>query len=255
MNTLISELTKDNHPSRPAFASCIQSYLTSPSTQVNFSNPKFPEHLCALLQEAIEEQTLIGWHNLLLGYLTTKWTLLAAADEIRQDKFKMEAGTSRTHRSLQSLFTFTREIWLGRNEVLHRDKEQNDSKVYSVESAELRYFHSNPNLLPSADKHYCQISLQRLLGSRPSVRRRWLRRVRAARATLIRDGKTQQRMTQFTESQPKNRNLHRNNAATEFTNPVLIRSVTTQQRMTAFFPGRPPDYNPIPTQNPSPSHT
>ena len=255
MNTLIAELTKDNHPSRPAFASCIQSYLTSPSIPVTFSNPKFPEHLCPLLQDAIDEQTMIGWHNLLLGYLTTKWKLLAAADEARQDKYKMEAGISRTHRSLQSLFNFTRDIWLGRNDVLHRDKEKTDSTVYSVESAELRYFHSNPNLLPSSDKHYCQISLQRLLGSRPSVRRRWLRRVRTARANLIREGKTQQRITQFTETQPKYRNLHRNNAATESMNPVPIRSVTTQQRMTAFFPGRPPDSNPIPTQNPSPSHT
>lgn len=126
MKTRISDLAKDNHPSRPAFASCIQSYLMSLSTQVSFSNPKFPEHLCSLvvLQEAIEEQSLIGCHNLLRRYLSTKWKLRAAA----------EIAISQTHRSLQSLFNVTRERWLARNDVLHRGKEKIDTK----------YIQSNP---------------------------------------------------------------------------------------------------------------
>ena len=168
----------------------------------------------------------------------------------------MEAGHSRTHRSLRALFTFTRAIWLGRNDVLHKDKETIETKAYTVESAELRHFHANPNLLPSADRHYCTISLKRLLGSRPSVRRRWLRRVRTARANLIKDGKTQQRMTQYTEQTA--RNPPRRISATDpiKKNNSNVRSVTTQQRMTTFYPGRPPDstdknttINPPPAKN------
>ena len=105
-----------------------------------------------------------------------------------------------------------------------------------------RHFHANPNLLPSAGRHYCSISLKRLLGSRPSVRRRWLRRVRTARSNLIKNGKTQQLMTQFSTEQTT-QNPPRNISATapNRKNNSNVRSVTTQQRMTAFFPGRPPD--------------
>ena len=168
----------------------------------------------------------------------------------------MDAGTSRTHQSLKLLSIFTRNIWLGRSEILHRDKETIDTKIYSVESAELRHFHENPDFLPSADRHYCKISLQRLLGSRPSVRRRWLRRVRTARSNLIRDGKTQQRMTQFLEGIQQHGNLWREHLdIPPPRNQALNRSITTQQRMTSHFPGRPPDSitNPIP--NPPPSQS
>jgi hypothetical protein len=253
-NNLILAITKDNHPSRPAFASCIQSYLSSPTTPVTFSNPKFPDHLKPLLHEAIEEQTIIGWHNLLLGFLSSKWKLLAAADIARQDKFHMDAGTRRTHQSLQHLFSFTRDIWLGRCEILHRDQETIDTKVYSVQSAEIRHFHENPALFPSADRHYCQISLQRLLGSRPSVRRRWIRRVRTARSNMIRDGNTQQRMTKFLERNQQHRNLRSDILdIPPKRNQALNRSITTQQRMTSFFPGRPPDSCTTSIPNPPPS--
>jgi hypothetical protein len=80
IKTMLRTILKDNHPSRPAFASCVEQYLKHLGQPVHFHNEKFPGHLDDILQKAIEEQTLIGWHQLLLGYLSKKWLLLAAID-------------------------------------------------------------------------------------------------------------------------------------------------------------------------------
>jgi hypothetical protein len=47
------------------------------------------------------------------------------------------------------------------------------------------------------DQHYCTVSLNKLLTSHPTVRGRWLRRVRTARALYVRDGKSQHVMTRY----------------------------------------------------------
>ncbi|KAI2508314.1 hypothetical protein MHU86_6119 [Fragilaria crotonensis] len=75
-----SDHPEDDHPSRPAFASCVEQYLTHPGQRVHFHNDKLSSRLDDILQTAIEEQNLIGWHQLLLGYLSKKWLLLAAMD-------------------------------------------------------------------------------------------------------------------------------------------------------------------------------
>ena len=187
----LSELSKtllsDSHPSRPPLVSCIEQHLHDPNILPSFENQKFPQHMIPLLEKALSEQAQIGWHHFLLGYVSKQWTPLFSADPYNQLVSTTAAGTHRTQQLLQALHIFTRSLWLGRNGVLHKDKDAVDSKVYSVESAELRHYHANPTLLPRSDQHYCNIPLQRLLQSRPSVRRRWLRRVRHAQACFTKD--------------------------------------------------------------------
>ena len=208
-------------------------------------------HLISTLNNAIEEQTCIGWSAAMKGFLSRQWFHLTSANLLNHDKFELKAGRHRTQKALHALQDFTRDIWLGRNDALHKDKETVDTIVYSAESAEIRHFHSNPKLLPASDAHYCTtVTLNRIIQSRPSVRRRWLRRVRTARANFLKDGNLQQSIRTYLNPATQKQD----------TQPVRLqpvhstahpRSTTTQQRMTSFFPGRPPDL--LPT-NPSPGN-
>ena len=159
--------------------------------------------------------------------------------------------------------------------MLHKQAETLATTNYSVESAEICHYFADPLLLPAEDRHYVSDSLEKLLHSRPSIRRRWLRQVRSSRANMIKHGKSQLSISSFFQ-------IHRNDSTTEprlstipapLQDPSLADTVSTappkptqqfqrtpgrppdtanltrpkhrtntmQQRMTAFFPGRPPE--------------
>lgn len=93
------------------------------------------------------------------------------------------------------------------NEVLHKINDGKDAALFSAESSELWRFHSSPHLLSSSDKNYCSITLlsnKILQSSSPSflVQRRWLQRVRTARAALLQDGRWQQTIWQYMTTMP-----------------------------------------------------
>ncbi len=113
-----------------------------------------------------------GWHQLLQGFLALPWTRLASRKPLDDDKPDSKRGTQRTHLTLQALHTFTRTIWIARNDMLHKQTETSDSIKYSAESAEIRHNFADPLILPAEDRHYVSDSLIKLLRSRPSVRRR-----------------------------------------------------------------------------------
>ena len=159
---------------------------------------------------------------------------------LTQTKLDPSAGRSRTHQALKAIATMTRSFWLGHNDAVHKAQETVDSLAYNAESAELRRYHSNPNLLTASDQHYCATSLSRLLSSRPSVRRRWLRRVRTAHASFCRDGNQQRSITTCMHRTARPSQLS-TIAPPSSPTTVHFRKVTTQQRMTRFFPGRLPD--------------
>ena len=247
--SLLKSSLSEPHDSRPALAACIERYLQHPESPVQVHLPKLSPTMQAILVTAIEQQTIIGWPAAMKGYLSIQWLHLASVDGTFSAITPV--GRHRTQKSISALFEFSRFLWLGRNEALHSDQDQGDALVYSAESAELRHFHSDPSLLPHADRHYCVISLNRLLRSRPFVRRRWLRRVRTARANFLRDGSFQQNITKYfqpTPGTPVPRNQEDSISISQY---ASARSTTTQQRMTSYFTGRPPDLPLQLTTNPS----
>ena len=237
---MLNSILRDPHDSRPAFAACIERYLQHPESPVQVHLPKLSPTMQEILATAIEQQTIIGWPAAMKGYLSIQWLRLASVDGTLSAITPV--GRHRTQQSLSALFEFSRSLWLGRNDALHSDQDQADALVYSAESAELRHFHSDPGLLPHADRHYCAISLNRLLRSRPSVRRRWLRRVRTARANFLRDGSLQQNITKYFQPTPVTPPVPSNqDDRISISQYASARSTTTQQRMTSYFTGRPPD--------------
>ena len=143
---------------------------------------------------------------------------------------------------------------MGRNEALHSTKETTDAVKFNADSAEIRHYFGNPNMLPAEDRHYCAHNMTKQLRSRPSVRRRWLQRVQTARSNMLKHGRSQLTMTKYYALDPQSTGPDRQNHNT--TNPVNTasqnpRTRTTQQRMISFFPGRPPNSN---NQNPNPGN-
>ena len=145
------------------------------------------------ISQAINDQSQIGFHHILRGFLATSWQTLASVHVNDSTKIETSKGQHRIRQALHAIHEFTREVWLGRNAALHEHKDTADALIYTAEeSAELRHFHADPTLLPPSDRHYLTISLNKLLQSNPSVRRRWLRRVRNARANFVKEGRSQQ---------------------------------------------------------------
>jgi hypothetical protein len=79
----------------------------------------------------------------------------------------------------------------------HGPKELVDAQIYTAESATIRYYHSRPHLLGATDRHYCERPLLSILRGSPSSRRRWIRRVRFARADYLKDGRLQTKITGY----------------------------------------------------------
>ena len=119
-------------------------------------------------EDAINEETELGWYHLFLSFFSSKWQVLLAADRHHSKHTEPPPGKHRIQQVLIALFNFTEALWLGCNDVLHKGKDLVEQKVYSIESAELCHNHDNPHLLPHADQHYCTIPLNRLLQSQPS---------------------------------------------------------------------------------------
>jgi hypothetical protein len=209
------------------------------------------------------------------GFLALPWLRLASRTQLDDTKPDLKRGNYHTHMTLKALHTFTRSIWLGRNDMLHKQTETLASTNYSAESAEIRHYFSDPLLLPAEDRHYVSASLDKLLRSRPSVRRRWLRRVRSSRANMIKHGQSQLSINSFfqirrnettidprlstlpapipdnspaytaTTAPPKSTRQFERTPGRPPDTANLTRQThstnTMQQRMTAFFPGRPPE--------------
>lgn len=151
----------------------------------------------------MEDQNQIGWDNALVGLLANSWT-----DVARHGNQPMWEADRRIQSAIKGLFRRTASMWKGRNNQLHGSKEMEDSGTYTAESATIRYYHSRPHLLSLTDRHYCKRPLLSILRGSPATRRRWLRRVRLARADYIKDGRLQTQIIEFFPHRPDDRQLN-----------------------------------------------
>jgi hypothetical protein len=141
---MVTTILMDTHPSRPVFASCIEQHLQCPRQQIQRTAHQLSSHFNNTLQMAIKEQMQISWHQLLLGYMSKKWLMLSSMNA-STGTLNLAAGQNRMHSALKAMTLLVRELWLGRNQVLHQHKDKKDQEIYSMESAELRHYHSNQN--------------------------------------------------------------------------------------------------------------
>ena len=150
--------------------------------------------------------------NLIRGYYSVKWRQLASSHMNNSDPKAVNPteGRRRMGTVLHRVQGFINNMWTGRNEVLHKHDKTDEHKFLSIEAAEIRHYFNQPHLLPMHDRHYCQGQVLTILRGRPSHRRRWLMRVRRARAALITEQFRQARITNFFSRLSSNKSPHQN---------------------------------------------
>ena len=178
----------------------IHHWSTGTLTPFNPDLSHFPRHLLPYITDSLRSQAEIGWHQAIKGYISTHWTILASLSMEPTAGPDNTAAGRRIKAILRGFHDHTRRLWLHRNSVLHSTDAQEMADIRSQEIAEIKYYHSNPNLLLSTDQHHCNRSLSRLLSSSAATRRRWLRIVKRSFAELTKDGTRQTLITRFFSS-------------------------------------------------------
>ena len=192
-------------------------WLSDPTTPFAPTYSEFPVHFHDTIKAALASQARIGWYQAMKGYLSKYWTILATMDMYHPTAKDPQPGNARMRTITNSIYKYTRAIWLSRNLALHATDDAEAANIRSSELAEIRHYHANPNLLQFGDRHLCSRSLPRLLAGSASTRRRWLRRVKSSIAEYQRDGRRQSRITSFS-----NPILH--NAPVQYKNTQVDRS-------------------------------
>jgi hypothetical protein len=144
----------------------------------------------------LKEQAQIGWHQAMKGFLTTSWASAAAIHPTKPRLVQRDRGQHRISRTITAIRAFTDGIWKDRNDVLHQHADTELKRIRSLADSEIRHYHANPDLLPPCDRHYCEGNINDILKKNPSVRRRWLTRVRRSRAGILERERTQQPLIQ-----------------------------------------------------------
>ena len=136
------------------------------------------------------------------GFLSSKWRALVELEDADTNDVQSGKGNSQMKKISKALFDLSRDLWIARNNMLHGENSLAALQIRSVEVAEMKEFHSNPQDLPAGDRHYCSGSFDSLLSKSPSVRRRWLRHMRMVKARKLRDGVNQTTITSFFQRIP-----------------------------------------------------
>ena len=129
----------EHHPFGITIAVSLDRYLTSPDAPVDIPYTKLEARYHEPIREALDDQQRIGWLHFLRGFTPLSWLHLASINVLDSKKSDRKRGDHRIHTLLQALHTFTRSLWLGRNEALHSTKETTDAVKFNADSAEIQH--------------------------------------------------------------------------------------------------------------------
>ena len=227
----------NDHPALTLLFSGINQWLRNPMEPPTLQVHPYPTHLQPILAQAINEQDQIGWHQALKGFLTTSWASAAAVHPTKPRKMERDKGQHRITQTLRALRTYTDNVWLDRNDVLHRHEDAEVARILSVQDSEIRHYHTHPHLLPERDRHYCKGNLDKLLKSKKSIRRRWLLRVRRSRNALLeRQRKKRQTLHHHFKFR---RRIRVEIPTTTYTSPTRLQTTLTGAPANSVPPDRP----------------
>jgi hypothetical protein len=219
-----------------------------------------PTAYSTLVQQAILDQTTIGWIHAVRGFLSKSWLQLASSSLHRDSdhvSHRNDGGNS-LQLVLKALHFLSTEIWAGRNDILHGHKQTAVTLQQTLVDAAITRYHSESDLLLHDDSHYCTQSLARLLRSSSSNKQRWLHRVKASRQEKASILHRQPRITTHFKSAAKSSapDVHHrppDTLPTQAHDRPSHRNVTVQRLMTFFFRERAPNpqTHSIPTKSPA----
>jgi hypothetical protein len=247
------------------FTDLVEQWLVDPASIPTFEKCRdtflrhhiIPLEYTSLVQQAVMEQTTIGWIHVMRGFLSKQWLVMAGSyyNTVNGKITNRNDGHHRIRRAIRAIHRMTDDIWHGRNEALHGHQQAaHDAAPKNLVDMEICQLHSKPDTLLATDSHYCETSLRQLLRSSASTKRRWLHRVKQSRARKANLLSKQPKITQYfhhQQTQPSPKDHHPPNTAPPPQCPSS-RNTTTQRLLTQFFRERAPDKSPVPNQT---SHT
>ena len=152
----------------------------------------FPIKLRDTISQSLSEQKAIGWDQALRGYLSRTWRVLASDSVFDNVPVQESKGKYNIRNILkQAMYELTRTLWLQRCQKLHEADGDTALTISVEEQAELRAIYEHPEIVPAGDRHYCTGPLENIHCCTPSVRQKWMRRMRMTRMRYIQDGKRQ----------------------------------------------------------------
>ena len=205
-----------NHNIIPTFDKSRDTFMSRYIIPKDFSN---------LVQRAIADQVAIGLLQATRGFLAKTWMAVASTSFDASNIYSRSDGAIRIRQVLKALHHLTTALWIGRNSALHTSDQ---GIRLSMINTEIARYHSEPELLLSDDRFYCEQSLHRLLSSSPSIKRRWLHRVKRSREKKETMHKNQPRMTKFF----RKRQTHQHHNGRPPDGTPLIKNDTTRSRTT-----------------------
>ena len=234
-----------NHTLIPSFEKARDTFLCQDIIPVAFTD---------VVQTAILEQTMIGWIHVTRGFLAKTWTDVATMSyDVTGNITRRQDGKHKIRQVLKALHTLTTELWAGRNMALHHAGASTVGPL-SLIDAEIVKYHREPDLLLTDDRFYCEQSLQRLLASGASVKRRWIHRVKRSREKRQKYDKDQPRITKYFRTHSRTEQTqsihHKGRPPDEQISTATkasSRSTTVQRLMTFFLHER--------ASNPTPQHS
>ena len=194
-----------------------------------------------LVRAAIMEQTTIGWIHALQGCLSNKWLTLARTYyTITSDALiTRHDGGNRIQQVLKALHRLTTDLWIGRNKGLTQGHQEATARMTlkTLIDLEISKLHRDPaDSLHTADSHYCNQSLQRLLRSSASTKLRWLHQVKQLQAKKTALQAQQPWITTFFHIEPHPHTTHNTPPATKpIQQQPSVRSYPTQRLLTEFL--------------------
>jgi hypothetical protein len=142
-------------------------YIPNLESRVNPSLrfEKYPDEYVQLIHQAIQEQTAIGWMNILRGFLSNQWHTLASTyfDNNGTSIINRNDGERRVRQVIRAIYSCTHAMWLGRNDALHKTNEAMDDIRRSGIDLEISQYHKEADMLPMEDRFYCDQPLHRIL--------------------------------------------------------------------------------------------
>ena len=164
MKELRKQLTSEtHHPVFHLLKEGIFQWLGGEEPTITTDLNEYPARFHDTLEKAIEDQAKIGWHNAMKGYLSTEWQHALSLAIYDNDNNQEGKGPFFTRKNQRALYNATRQLWLARNQALHGESTKDLDKIRSVETAKIKEYYKHPELIPAADRHYCERPLDTLL--------------------------------------------------------------------------------------------
>jgi len=162
------------------FAQCVKDWLTNPETSPEPDVSQVPDEQRDHLERALAEQTAIGWHLGIRGYLSRHWAIATSANpKFKPSKHFTKAsdlGRNWGRQALLQLWNFAEEMWEHRNNVLHDTSIEASRMIRDAEiNKEIEHLYDQVETFASEDRWYFETLPLALRLRKPlRSRRRWL---------------------------------------------------------------------------------